>query len=381
MGLPKEWITDRDSKFTSQFWNTLMEQLGVKQKLSTAGHPQTDGQAERLNQTVEQYLRCYLNYQQDNWVSLPPLAQIAYNSSKNTTTGVTPFFANYGREPEIERSPLEVTHRSHEGQISAQRLKDVHCLLRLDIEFLNERMRHYYDNRRQGAPLFEEGEKVFLLRRNIKTKRPSEKLDHKKLGPFKILRKVGTLNYELELPRTMRIHPIFHVSLLEKADQNVKSPRVEIETDEQEYKVERILDRRRINRKIHYLVKWKGYPTSENTWETIEHLQNAREMVQQYHHRQPKDHQSKDQEQEKTRTRGQQYHAPPYYKHDRTRIVVACEEKNVAASYQQEQTQQRAIFDEGLQYSLEYAEIQNLEPADWMPLAPLLYAGHSTPYR
>ena len=282
-GLPKEWITDRDPKFTSNFWTTLMARLGVDRGMSTAYHPQTDGQAERLNQTVEQYLRYYLNYEQDNWVSLLPLAQIAYNSAKNATTGFTPYFANYGKEPEVQRQAYETTVKGHEAEISATNLRKLHDNLWKDIEFLHSRMKHYYDVRRQEAPQFEKGEKVFLLRRNIKTKRPSEKLDHRKLGPFKISKKKGPLNYELELPKTMRIYPTFHVSLLEKANQNAKSYQTETQnTDETEYEVEKILGKALVQGKTHYLIKWKGYPTSENTWEPMEHLKNSKEAIRQF---------------------------------------------------------------------------------------------------
>jgi hypothetical protein len=281
-GLPKEWITDRDPKFTGHFWKTMFGTLGVKSKASTAYHPQTDGQTERLNQTVEQFLRCYVNYEQDNWVALLPLAQMAYNGSKNATTGMTPHFANYGKEIEIERAPLAIQKRSQQGEISAKKLKDLHEKLRLDIEFTNARMKEHYDRRHQEAPPFREGEKVFLLRRNIKTKRPNEKLDHRKLGPFKIRKKLGKLSYELELPKTMRIHPIFHVSLLEKAPQNARQCRTETDATEMEYEVEKILGHSQIEGETRYLVKWKGYPTEENTWEPIEHLQNAQAALKDY---------------------------------------------------------------------------------------------------
>ena len=150
------------------------------------------------------------------------------------------------------------------------------------MDFTNERMAHYYNKKRRDAPPFKEGEKVFLLRRNIKTKRPNDKLDHKKLGPFKIEKKIGKLSYRLKLPHKMRIYPVFHVSLLEKANQNAEQYRTEVEADEKEYEVERILGKQEISGKVHYLVKWKGYPTEENTWEPMEHLHNARKAVNRY---------------------------------------------------------------------------------------------------
>ena len=119
-------------------------------------------------------------------------------------------------------------------------------------------------------PTLKKGDKVYLLRRNIKTKRPSDKLDHKKLGLFKIEKVLGLVNYRLSLSKTMNIHPIFHISLLELAPPGApKAPVIEIDpvNPNAEYKVETILDCQYIKKKVKYLIKWKNYPHSENTWE------------------------------------------------------------------------------------------------------------------
>ena len=100
-GIPESIISDREKLFTSNYWTTLLAAIGTKKKLSTAYHPQTDGQTERRNQTMETYLRIYCNQQQDNWVSLLPMAEIAYNNKLSEATGVTPFFANHGRHPNL----------------------------------------------------------------------------------------------------------------------------------------------------------------------------------------------------------------------------------------------------------------------------------------
>jgi hypothetical protein len=129
------------------------------------------------------------------------------------------------------------------------------------------------------------GEKVYLLRRNIKTKRPSQKLDHQKIRPFVINEKLGPVNYQLQLPKSMtKIHPVFHISLLEPAPKNAKiAENMEIDDDtEQEYKVKEILSHKRVSGKPYYLVKWKGYDTSENTWEPIENLTGCHQLIQQY---------------------------------------------------------------------------------------------------
>ena len=98
-GIPQSIISNRDKLFTSKFWNTWTQQLGTKIKLLTAYHPRTDRQTEQTNQTLEQYLRHYINFKQNNWIDLLPLAQFAYNNHQHSTTRISPFYANYGKHP------------------------------------------------------------------------------------------------------------------------------------------------------------------------------------------------------------------------------------------------------------------------------------------
>jgi len=284
-GLPEEIVSDRDKLFTSKFWTSLMNQMGVNHKMSTAFHPQTDGQTERLNQTLEQYLRAYVNHEQDNWVELLPLAQFAHNSAKNETTATSPFFANYGYEPTAYRQPRKDDVNAQESIVLASRLKDLQQQLSRDIEFSNNRTAKYSDKKRSTEPSLEKGDKVYLLRKNIKTKRPSTKLDFKKLGPFEILEKIGPVNFKLRLPQGSRLHPVFHVSLLEpaKGDTPVAThEELQPENDPDVYEVEGLRDARE-NKKgqWEYLVKWKGYSREENTWEPTANL-NCPDLVQQY---------------------------------------------------------------------------------------------------
>ena len=293
-GLPDEVTSDRDVKLTSNFWQSLMDQWGVKQKLSTAFHPQSDGQTERINQILEQYLRCYVNYQQDDWVVLLPTAQFAYNSSRSSTTGMSPFKANYGYEPEVARDARNLKTLAEKAKMDVDKLQLLHQELSMDIRFISERAAIYHDKRRVEAPIFQEGEKVYLLRRNIKTKRPSDKLDFKKLGPYKIVKKVNRVNYELQLPKGNRgkpVHPVFHVSLLEKANPNTPIvTKAEIHTEDGEYEVERILEQ---DSQGQYLVKWKGYPHSENTWEPIENLTHCAKELREFQKRKSEDRQGR----------------------------------------------------------------------------------------
>ena len=285
-GTPSKITSDRDKLFTSNMWQSLADLIGIEHRLSTAYHPQTNGQTERVNQTLEQYLRHYVNFQQDDWTGLLPIAQFAYNNAMHATTRETPFFANYGLNPTIIGEPIGEHSVAESSRLLADGLKQLHLQLSRDIEFLNLRMKYYYDQSRQEAPDFKRGEKVYLLRRNIRTRRPSAKLDHLKLGPFEIDEKLGPVNYRLKLPDSMRrIHATFHVSLLEKAPQNAEiATNVEIEEEtENEYEVEEILATERISGQPHYLVKWKGYDTSDNTWEPIGNLMGCHQLVRQFH--------------------------------------------------------------------------------------------------
>jgi transposase InsO family protein len=285
-GMPRYITSDRDKLFTSKFWKSLTDLMGIEQRLTTAYHPQANGQTERTNQTVEQYLRHYVNYQQDDWVVYLPMAQFAYNNAVHSTTGETPFFANYGYNPTLLGEPRNKEPTAEQAKEMVDTVHYMRTQLARDIEFMNFRMAIYYDKRHGSAPDLKKGEKVYLLRRNIKTKRPSQKLDHQKIGPFTIEEKLGPVNYKLRLPKSMsKIHPVFHISLLEPAPKNAMiAEDVEIDDDtEQEYEVERILNDKRVSGKPYYLVKWKGYDTSENTWEPIENLTGCHQLVQRYH--------------------------------------------------------------------------------------------------
>ena len=100
-GTPRSIVSDRGTMFTSQFWSSLCFYMKAKRRLSTAFHPQTDGQTERQNQVLEHYLRSYIGYRQDDWVKMLPMAEFTYNNSTNATTGQTPFYAMYGFHPEF----------------------------------------------------------------------------------------------------------------------------------------------------------------------------------------------------------------------------------------------------------------------------------------
>jgi len=182
--------------------------------MSTAFHPQTDGQTERLNQTIEAYLWAFVAKEQDDWVSLLPMAEFPYNNSVTTGNGMTPFFANYGFHPAAIDPPTEGP-LNPASTIYAHWMQTVHEESRQGLEAAQERMRRYTDPARRSPPAYRIGDLVMLNGRNIKTHRPMKKLDHKNHGPFQVEKIISPLAVCLILPRKWKIHNVFHVSLLE----------------------------------------------------------------------------------------------------------------------------------------------------------------------
>jgi len=212
--LPGSIISDRGSLFTSDFWKRVTESLGISRNLSTAFHPQTDGQTERANTTLEQYLRAYCNHQQDDWERLLPIAKFSYNNTQTGTTKITPFVANYGYHPRF--LPDLGTRNDETPEVSeyVEALRKLHEDLRAEIKEAQMAQTEQANKARHPDPVLNPGKKVWLRRKHIRTTRPS-KLDHKQIGPYTILEKAGSRAYKLDLPATVKIHPVFHISLLE----------------------------------------------------------------------------------------------------------------------------------------------------------------------
>ena len=210
-GLPEDIVSDRDTKWTGEFWHNLCDMLGIKRKLSSAFHPQTDGQTERVNQTLETYLRTFVNYDQNDWLSLLPLAEFAYNNSVTQATKMTPFYTNYGYNPRTIW-PSDGEGKNPASKAYAHWMKEVHIRASKTLEDTRAAMSKYYDKGKMEHPSYEVGDIVMLNAKNIRTKRPTKKLAPKLYGPFRILEKIGSRSFRLELQTRWRIHNVFHVS-------------------------------------------------------------------------------------------------------------------------------------------------------------------------
>lgn len=290
-GVPDEVISDRGVQFTSKFWRSFCTSLEIDINLSTAFHPQSNGQTERTNQTLEQYLRCYICHLQDDWVDLLPVAEFSYNNSQNASTKQTPFFANLGYHPNIlPKFPAVSPIPAVAERISA--LQQNLELLKGTLERAQENYKKAADKFRRPAPMFKIGDKVWLSTRNLKLKVPSPKLGQKFLGPYKIIGIISPVAVRLKLPRSMKIHPVFHVSLLKSAVPNpfpgrILPPPDAVEIDGQEqFVIEKILDSRIFRNRLQYLIKWQGYGSEENSWEPVNNI-NAPRLIRQFHQRYP----------------------------------------------------------------------------------------------
>jgi hypothetical protein len=161
------------------------------------------------------YLRTYTSYQPDDWANLLPITEFAYNNAPHSATQISPFFANYGYNPRTTLS-LDVSVPDPAAHDFSQSLSSLHNYCREQVQVAQAQYQVPADRRRLAALDWSVGDKVWLNVKNITTKRPSKKLDQKRLGPFRISQKVSSHAYRLELPHVMRfLHPVFHVSLLE----------------------------------------------------------------------------------------------------------------------------------------------------------------------
>jgi hypothetical protein len=302
-GLPMDIVSDRDSRFTSRFWQSLLELLGIKGRMSTAFHPQTDGQTERVNQVLEAYVRAFCRYDQGDWADILPFAEYAYNNSASSATNVSPFYANYGFHPR-KTWGKDVGIKNPTAHCRVHWTVEVHEACREALGKARERMGKFYDRKRTPAPTYAVDDLVMLDMRNIKTRRPTRKFDQKKQGPFRITKVVSRSAVRVDLPRRWRIHDVFHVSLLEPYRQATIAGQVQPTPDEvlrragelaegaeafsDEYTPEEIVRSQRFGRTIEYLVRWEGYPGEKDwTWEPAEHLEGCKELVREFLRKNP----------------------------------------------------------------------------------------------
>eukprot|EP00253_Pinus_taeda_P016605 PITA_16605 len=217
-GLPKTIISDRDVKFTSAFWKTLFVELGTQLNFSTAYHPQTDGQTERVNQMVEDMLRAYVMQQPTRWEDYLHLVEFAHNNSYHTSTQMSPFEVMYGRKCRTPTSWGGPDDKLSLGPEMLKEMEDMVKRVRVNLKAAQDRQKNFADQKRRFKE-FQIGDHVYI---RIQAKRSTlqwsgcAKLAPRYCGPFQILARVGPVAYQLALPSHIRVHNVFHVSVLKK---------------------------------------------------------------------------------------------------------------------------------------------------------------------
>ena len=282
-GLPIKIISDRDPRFASNFWRSLFALTGTRLGMSTAFHPETDGQSERTNRTLEDMLRAYTNDRHTDWDRHLTAAEFACNNATQASTRHSPFYLNYGQHPNTPANLLRRVDTSP-NQSTEDFLETIRTSLSQAKEYLHQaQQRQAQVADRHRRPLeFDVGAQVLLSTThiNLRGAGPARKLLPKFVGPFPVIQKVSLVAYKIQLPETMKIHPVFHVSRLKPFESSERFPNRELNSRpppvvdtgvEQHYLVERILDMKTVGRgssqRRQYLVQWKGYPLYESTWE------------------------------------------------------------------------------------------------------------------
>ena len=298
-GPPDSIVSDRGPQFISAFWKELTGILGIKLKLSTAYHPQTDGQTEIANQYLDQRLRPFVTHFQDNWAELLPVMDFAQASLPQESTGYAPIQLEMGylprtsfdwQLPDDSRSVRE-TLSKEEARKYAERMQEAWKTARKNLEKAQLAMSRQA-NKHRREPDFKAGDMVWITMKNWKTNRPSRKLGHQMAGPYEVLERIGNA-YKVKLPDSIRVHPVFSPDKLRKASsdplpgqKNDPPPPIEVNGDS-EWEVEQILASKLTRKTLKYQVSWKGYDP-DPTWYPARNFLGSPDMIKQFHTEYPK---------------------------------------------------------------------------------------------
>lgn len=289
-GMPEILISDRDPRFTSAFWKSLFKLVDTRLTMSTAFHPQTDGQTERVNRTVEDILRCYTDEHQTNWDLLLTPVEFAINNSVQASTRFTPFYLNYGRHPATPATLLAdqgEPSNSPAADAFMDALRSALDSAKKHLEAAQARQKRLADKKRTPVT-FAPGDKVLLSIDHLKLPGVrSRKLTPRYCGPFTVLQTVGPNAVKLDLHGNVSFHDVINVSRLKKfrpgdttrypGRELFMPPPPDVIGGEEHYTVQAFLDSRYKGRgrgrRLEYLVRWLGYPPDHDEWISASQLQ------------------------------------------------------------------------------------------------------------
>ena len=221
-GLPESVVSDRGPQFAAELMKELNRMLGIKTKLSTAFHPQTDGQTEQMNQELEQYLQIFVEHRQKDWPEWLASAEFAINNKTHTTTKMSPFMANYGKEMQMG-GDIRKKGKVESAMEFVQRMKKVQEEAEAALKKTQEDMKKYADRERKEMEEWKKGDRVLLSTKDLVfKKRPTKKLTERYVGPYMIEEVVSTNAVKLQLPSSIRIHLVVNVSRIVRYKEQMK---------------------------------------------------------------------------------------------------------------------------------------------------------------
>ena len=271
-GIPVDIVSDRGPQFTSQVWQAFCRGIGATVSLTSGYHPQSNGQAERANQSLEDTLRCYCEKNASTWARNLPWVEYAHNTLVSTSSGISPFEASLGYNPPLfpalEPECAASSPRSHMARCHRIWEKARASLLRAQ-----ERASRSANRRRVPAPEYTVGQPVYLSAKNLPVPGTSKKLAPRFIGPYPVEAVINPVTVRLTLPSHFRIHPTFHVSQIKPVSSCPLSvptptppPPLTLPGGDKAWEVNKVLDVRRYGRGYQYLVDWVGYPPEDRCW-------------------------------------------------------------------------------------------------------------------
>ena len=268
----------------------LNKALGITTKLLTSFHPQTDKQTEIVNKEIGKFLQIYCFEKQDSWFAWLPITQFSINTKKHAATKKSPFDVTRSHLPQMEIEPIS-SYRAPVAQKFTSDMEDIIESIKENMKQAQDRIKVNADESRLAAPEYTIGQQVWLSTENLRLTRASCKLSERWLGPYTIISLAGPNAVELKLPKSMQIHPVVNVSRvkpyrdrLEGQPTHQLGPINVTEDRDNEWEVDRIIDSRYKNKKLEFLVHWKGYDDMDHTWEPRSNLRNAKEALTDFYH-------------------------------------------------------------------------------------------------
>ena len=292
-GLPESIITDRDPRWTSDFWRGVAKCLKTKMSLSSSHHPQHDGQTEIVNKQLATMLRAYVNDDLSDWSAWLHILEFAYNNAVHGSTGTTPFFLLYGFHP---RTPLDFLKSGKADASSYSLSPEAVTFLetlamhrdsaRRAIAVAQDKQAAQYNKSRRPVPELRKGSRVLVNPHSLEwvdSKGAGAKLKQRWIGPFEVIQKINPKVYRLRMSDQYPGLPVFnieHLKLYKESDEEwgertlmKESRRSKPATEE--YSVEAVVGHRRKRRGMEWLVRWEGYGPQFDTWEPTASLKNA----------------------------------------------------------------------------------------------------------